>query len=1377
VEGALTGLSDSAVRAADAAQVAGAAIDESLLQTASGTDAAELAATQLSAARAKLTMATDTAANAERKLMEAQAASADAGGSDAAAQHALVASLEELNAAQRELAKATTGASAAEARQGEVARAAAAANGEATAAADATAAANARVGGSAAASAGMLGKMSKAATVAAVAAAAIAVISVKAAGDFQSSTQHLVTDAGEAQKNLAMVQKGILQISIATGTTAMDLSNSMYHIESSGYHGAAGLNILKVAAEGAKVGGADFDTVGKTLTGTMNSYGMAGDQAVNMMNQLIATTAAGDMRMQDLASSLGNVAPLAAAAGLKFAQVGGAMATMTAQNMSAQQASQDLANTIRALSNPNNVAIKEMQNLGLNSNDLSKNLGKRGLTGTLEILTNAVATHTKGGEVLISTFNASKQAAANADTMIKAMPPSLQKLATGYLNGTTSLGNWRKELKTLPPIQASMMSQFGTLANKTHSFNDMLKGGSPAAQTYNAAMSKLLGGATGLNTSLMITGGRMEEFKNATDKISEAATKGGKHVEDWDKIQGTFNQKMDVLKASVSTAGIEIGTILLPAAQAVVVAITDVLGPMATWIGQHQKMAGLILAVAGGAAAAVIAIKAWALAMGALDIVMGIFAGEMEASGLAEIIILVAMIVAGLIYAYMHFDKFRAIVKAVFSAVKTAVVDMWHALEVAWAAIVTAADATGRALATAWNAVVMAAMAVWHALVSAWDAVSSATSTAWNAIKDFFAKWWPLLLVIFALPIAILLATWNHFHEQITGTAKAAWNGIKSFFSTIWKGIESTARALWLGIKLVIIQPIESAWGVLKSIWNAVRPYLSGIWNSIKGAASSAWSGIKTAIINPLTSAWHTVTTIGGNIAKSIKGKLSDALSAAKTTAGQFLSVGKAIIDGIVKGIENGVGSVASAAKSAAKSALSAAKSFLGIGSPSKKFAQEVGLPVTQGMAGGIDSNAHLVSAAAVKVAKSTVAATSSALGIASPSKVFRQLGIYLNEGLVDGITGSTASVKTATRKIETLLTETKNKLQDMLSTSAAQGKKGAGLRDWIKDNEAELTRLQSYAKREDTELRKLAAQRDSVATKLKAAKSKLATLQADWTKEKNSVASSIMQNASVIMQPVDQFNPLSSGDILANYKKQAADAQKFAQQLATLRKKGLSTAIIQQIAAAGVDQGEATAAALVNADSSTIKQMNKTQTNMQSAANATGAAVANSMYSAGIASAKGLVKGLQSQEKTIEAQMLKIAKSMEKAIKKALGIKSPSEVFANQVGKHIPGGIAMGVQKAAGVANKAVADLAGSMVTAADRSKQVVPTLLGNAVKTTAGLPYMSTSQQAGGGNVYFDLRGSQVMSDRDMDALVDKLGKRVATRILPAAGTHIRM
>lgn len=72
-------------------------------------------------------------------------------------------------------------------------------------------------------------------------------------------------------------------------------------------------------------------------------------------------------------------------------------------------------------------------------------------------------------------------------------------------------------------------------------------------------------------------------------------------------------------------------------------------------------------------------------------------------------------------------------------------------------------------------------------------------------------------------------------------------------------------------------------------------------------------------------------------------------------------SVGRGIIDGIKNGISAGASAIASAARSAAQSALNAAKSFLGINSPSKVFREQVGMGISEGIAYGITDEVKTV--------------------------------------------------------------------------------------------------------------------------------------------------------------------------------------------------------------------------------------------------------------------------------------------------------------------------------------------------------------------------------------------------------------------------------
>ena len=92
------------------------------------------------------------------------------------------------------------------------------------------------------------------------------------------------------------------------------------------------------------------------------------------------------------------------------------------------------------------------------------------------------------------------------------------------------------------------------------------------------------------------------------------------------------------------------------------------------------------------------------------------------------------------------------------------------------------------------------------------------------------------------------------------------------------------------------------------------------------------------------------------NSAKNIVQNIRDSFSSI-----DWLSIGSNIVRGIANGIKNGAGAIISAAKEAAQSAFAAAKSALGIKSPSRLFRQEVGYRISEGAALGISDGIGLV--------------------------------------------------------------------------------------------------------------------------------------------------------------------------------------------------------------------------------------------------------------------------------------------------------------------------------------------------------------------------------------------------------------------------------
>jgi TP901 family phage tail tape measure protein len=232
-----------------------------------------------------------------------------------------------------------------------------------------------------------LGKLGdKLATGVLMAGAAVAVTSVKMAMDFQTSVTRLETGAGEAHANIKLIHDGILAMAGDVAQTPKALADGMYMIASAGFHGAEGLKVLNAAAQGAAVGGADMMTVADGLTTVLNNYNLSADKAVSVTSALIQTVALGKTNLGDLSTALAKVSPTGAALGLTYKDIGGAMATMTAQGVKADMAAERLNTMMLGLATPGEDAVQILNYIGLSAQKVKDSMGKRGLAATISMI-------------------------------------------------------------------------------------------------------------------------------------------------------------------------------------------------------------------------------------------------------------------------------------------------------------------------------------------------------------------------------------------------------------------------------------------------------------------------------------------------------------------------------------------------------------------------------------------------------------------------------------------------------------------------------------------------------------------------------------------------------------------------------------------------------------------------------------------------------------------------------------------------------------------------------------------------------------------------------------------------------------------------------
>jgi tape measure domain-containing protein len=135
---------------------------------------------------------------------------------------------------------------------------------------------------------------------------------------------------------------------------------------------------------------------------------------------------------------------------------------------------------------------------------------------------------------------------------------------------------------------------------------------------------------------------------------------------------------------------------------------------------------------------------------------------------------------------------------------------------------------------------------------------------------------------------------------------------------------------------------------------------LTGIKNNI-GQIVTVTVEIAVRFINGISAQLPSITQAGANLIIHFVNSLADTIRSNSKAMGQAgANLASAMIEGMVNGLAGGSGKIASEAENVAKSAFNAAKDFLQVNSPSKRFI-ELGKSANEGMAVGLTNFADMV--------------------------------------------------------------------------------------------------------------------------------------------------------------------------------------------------------------------------------------------------------------------------------------------------------------------------------------------------------------------------------------------------------------------------------
>ena len=146
---------------------------------------------------------------------------------------------------------------------------------------------------------------------------------------------------------------------------AEDLNEALYEAISASVDTADAMDFLKVATMAAKGGFTDTQTAVDGLTTVLNSYGLEASEADRIANEMLVTQNLGKTTFGELASSMGQVTPVAAALNIGTNELFSSLAVTTAQGLGTSEAITGLKAAMSNIIKPTAEASEAAETLGI----------------------------------------------------------------------------------------------------------------------------------------------------------------------------------------------------------------------------------------------------------------------------------------------------------------------------------------------------------------------------------------------------------------------------------------------------------------------------------------------------------------------------------------------------------------------------------------------------------------------------------------------------------------------------------------------------------------------------------------------------------------------------------------------------------------------------------------------------------------------------------------------------------------------------------------------------------------------------------------------------------------------------------------------------
>lgn len=542
---------------------------------------------------------------------------------------------------------------------------------------------------------------------------------------------------------------------------------------------------------------------------------------------------------------------------------------------------------------------------------------------------------------------------------------------------------------------------------------------------------------------------------------------------------------------------------------------------------------------------------------------------------------------------------------------------------------------------------------------------------------------------ILSIVVSILISVLNSLRPVVAKAIDFIFDVLEDFFTRLWAYLEKMAP-LWAesATKMIagFIQGIaDNIDLVINAATDLIVNFLNGLQASVPLIMDAA-TDLIVAFLEELERDQDRIGEAATSVITSFIAGLGENALKIITAAGDTLitflngiedwirnntrriqeagaGIGDAIIDGLTGGLRDGIGRVANAAQNVINNLTGGVRKLLGIASPSKVF-KAIGDFVMKGFAEGLKSG---------------------------DKKYVQDVWTTMRKSLKEFVTDANADIKKHKARLKELQKDRKKNAKAIKEEEKAIAK----LRKERDQALATYKYMDKHLKDERDRLKKLAAAYEKVTEKLEAAQDALA----DARQERADYQASTKDSLDDFLT-VDAETKLD--DFMTAMHKQLDDMQNLRNALETVRAMGLNDKLYKQLVEGGIDSIPFLDQ-LINGGQAAVAELNQMSHDLDVISKGLGDDASSNLYDAGVAMAEGLVKGLESEQAKLKAQMEALAKHMVDAIKKELKIKSPSQVL-EEVGEYTAEGLIKGLKASADMVADASESVASEAVSAFEK-------------------------------------------------------------------------